>query len=112
MAAGPQQRGWPAPASAVIDLEAERVTRQREGRSAARPSTSGLSRRERSLADMAALVALYGGEDLATAIRRALACGVTPDEVSETIARLEAHVGWPAMMSASLWAKDVFDELP
>lgn len=76
------------------------------------PIFTGLGERERSLADMAALVALFGGEDLAAAIRRALACGVTPHEVAETIAGLEAHVGWPAIMSAALWAKDVFDEIP
>lgn len=96
----------------MIELAMARIERASGRRGAAGVPRSGLGERERSLADLAALVALFGGEELATAIRRALACGVSQDEIAETIAGLEAHVGWPAVMSAVLWAKDVFDELP
>lgn len=70
----------------------------------------GLSKRDRSLITVAALIAMYRTEQLPTHIQRALANGVTPEEIGEMITHLAFYAGWPAAMTAGRIAKKVFDE--
>src|SRR6516225_579844 len=69
-----------------------------------------LSKRDRSLITVAALVALYRPEQLRGHIGRALTNGVTKDEISELITHLAFYSGWPTAVSAADIAKTVFDE--
>jgi 4-carboxymuconolactone decarboxylase len=68
----------------------------------------GLSPRDRSLITVAALVALYRGNELPGHLRRALTNGVTKDELVEAITHLAFYAGWPSAMSAMRAAKEVF----
>ncbi len=68
----------------------------------------GLSKRDRSLITVAALVALYRGNELPGHLKRALDNGVTKDELVELITHLAFYTGWPTAMSAMRAAKDVF----
>lgn len=70
----------------------------------------GLSKRDRSLVTVAALVALYRGDQLRGHIERALANGVTREEISEAITHLAFYAGWPTAMTAARVAKGVFDQ--
>jgi 4-carboxymuconolactone decarboxylase len=69
----------------------------------------GLSKRDRSLITVAALVALYRGDQLRGHIQRALDNGLTKDEIVEVITHLAFYSGWPTAMTAASIAKDVFD---
>jgi 4-carboxymuconolactone decarboxylase len=69
----------------------------------------GLSRRDRSLITVAALIAMGREKQLEGHLGRALANGVTKDEISELITHLAFYAGWPAAMTAALVAKDVFE---
>src|SRR5437773_4685431 len=69
----------------------------------------GLSRRDRSLITVASLLALGREKQLEGHLARALANGVTRDEISELITHLAFYAGWPAAMTAALVAKDVFE---
>lgn len=68
----------------------------------------GLSKRDRSLITVAALVALYRSNQLPFHLQRALENGVTRDELIEAITHLAFYAGWPNAMSAAQAAKDVF----
>jgi 4-carboxymuconolactone decarboxylase len=70
----------------------------------------GLSKRDRSLITVATLIALYRPEQLRGHIGRALANGVTKDEISEIITHLAFYSGWPTAVSAAAIAKAVFEE--
>jgi 4-carboxymuconolactone decarboxylase len=70
----------------------------------------GLSKRDRSLITVAALVALYRPEQLRGHLERALTNGVTKDEISELITHLAFYSGWPTAVSAASLAKSVFEE--
>jgi len=70
----------------------------------------GLSKRDRSLITVAALVALYRPEQLRGHLERALSNGVTKDEISELITHLAFYSGWPTAVSAAGLAKNVFEE--
>ena len=70
----------------------------------------GLSKRDRSLITVATLTALYRPEQLRVHIGRALANGVTKDEISELITHLAFYSGWPTAVTAAGVAKAVFDE--
>ena len=70
----------------------------------------GLSKRDRSLITMAALVALYRPDQLKGHTERALANGVTAEEISELITHLAFYAGWPSAMSAARVAKQVLEE--
>lgn len=70
----------------------------------------GLSKRDRSLITVATLTALYRPEQLRGHIARALANGVTKDEISELITHLAFYSGWPTAVSAATIAKAVFEE--
>jgi len=70
----------------------------------------GLSKRDRSLITVAALTALYRSDQLQGHIERALANGVTREEIGELITHMAFYAGWPAAMTAGRIAKRVFDE--
>jgi 4-carboxymuconolactone decarboxylase len=69
----------------------------------------GLSKRDRSLITVAALVAMYRGDQLSGHLERALANGVTREEIGEIITHLAFYAGWPTAMTAGRIAKKVFD---
>ena len=69
----------------------------------------GLSKRDRSLITVSALVALNRTEQLPGHLRRAIDNGVTEDELIETITHLAFYSGWPTAMSAILLAKKLFE---
>ena len=60
----------------------------------------GLSKRDRSLITVAALIALERDRQLPLHLDRAEANGVTAEEVGEIITHLAFYVGWPAAMTA------------
>jgi 4-carboxymuconolactone decarboxylase len=68
----------------------------------------GLSKRDRSLIVVATLIALGREKQLEGHLARALANGVTRDEIGELITHLAFYAGWPAAMTAALIAKEVF----
>jgi len=68
----------------------------------------GLSKRDRSLITVATLLALGREKQLDGHLSRALANGVTKDEIGELITHLAFYAGWPAAMTAAQIAKDVF----
>lgn len=67
----------------------------------------GLSTRDRSLATVAALVALGRTEQLRSHLARGLDNGLTWEELGELITHLAFYAGWPAAMSAGRVAAEV-----
>ena len=59
---------------------------------------------------VAALVATYRPEQLVSHLTRAIANGVTQEEIAEVITHMAFYAGWPAAMTAALVAKDVFEK--
>jgi 4-carboxymuconolactone decarboxylase len=68
----------------------------------------GLSKRDRSLITIAALIALNRTQQLPMHLERALKNGLTKDEIVEAITHLAFYSGWPTSVSAAIVAKDVF----
>jgi 4-carboxymuconolactone decarboxylase len=68
----------------------------------------GLSKRDRSLITVAALVALYRTRELPSHLARALENGVGKDELIELITHLAFYAGWPCAMSAATAATELF----
>jgi len=68
----------------------------------------GLSKRDRSLVTVAAMIALNRPEQLRSHLRRARDNGVTKDEVVEMITHLAFYAGWPNAVSALAIAKETF----
>jgi 4-carboxymuconolactone decarboxylase len=66
-----------------------------------------LSKRDRSLITVAALIALSRTEQLEGHLHRAVANGVTKDEIGEVITHLAFYAGWPSAMNAVGVAKRV-----
>ncbi len=60
----------------------------------------GLSPRERSLATVAALIALHRTEQLPFHLRRARDNGLGRGELAELVTHLAFYAGWPAAASA------------
>lgn len=71
-----------------------------------------LSKRDRSLVTVAALVAGGNAEQLPFHLNRARENGVTEAELIETITHLAFYSGWPKAMSAITVAKEVFRKKP
>jgi 4-carboxymuconolactone decarboxylase len=69
-----------------------------------------LSKRDRSLITVAALVATYRPEQLVSHLSRAIANGVTQEEITEVITHMAFYAGWPAAMSAAQVAYTVLVE--
>jgi 4-carboxymuconolactone decarboxylase len=68
----------------------------------------GLSKRDRSLITVAALIALNRPEQLRAHLQRARENGVTKDEVVEVITHLAFYTGWPNAINAIQTAREVF----
>ncbi len=69
-----------------------------------------LSKRDRSLVTVAALIALNRPEQLRSHLIRARENGVTQEELVETITHLAFYCGWPNAVSAINVAKEVFEK--
>ena len=69
-----------------------------------------LSKRDRSLVTVAALVAMNSPEQLRGHLWRALDNGVKQEELIELITHLAFYCGWPNAGSAAVVAKEVFAE--
>ncbi len=69
----------------------------------------GLSKRDRSLITVAALVATHRPMQLRTHIKRALANGVSREEIAEIVTHMAFYAGWPAAMTAAQTAADVYE---
>ena len=68
-----------------------------------------LSKRDRSVATVSALVAMNRTEQLPFHIQRAIENGVTKEELVEVITHLAFYSGWPTAMSAMMIAKQVLN---
>ena len=71
---------------------------------------SGLSKRDRSLITVAMLTALYRTDQLRLHVRRALANGVTKEEIGELMTHVAFYGGWPTAVNGAQVAKEVFEE--
>jgi 4-carboxymuconolactone decarboxylase len=69
---------------------------------------SELSKRDRSLITVAALIAGGNTEQLTNHLARAKDNGLTETELKEVIIHLAFYAGWPRAMSAITVAKSVF----
>lgn len=67
-----------------------------------------LSKRDRSLITVAALIAMNRPDQLRSHLLLARRNGVTEEELIETITHLAFYTGWPNAVSAVAVAKDVF----
>ena len=65
-----------------------------------------LSKRDRSLVTVAALVALNRPDQLRFHLGRALENGVTPEELIEAITHLAFYSGWPCAVTAMTVARE------
>jgi 4-carboxymuconolactone decarboxylase len=70
-----------------------------------------LSKRDRSLITVAALVAGYRINELPFHLGRAIENGVTKSELIELITHLAFYCGWPAASTAIAIARKVFAEV-
>ena len=61
----------------------------------------GMSKRDRSLITVAALVASYRPQQLGFHLQRALDNGVSPDELRELVTHLAFYAGWPSAVTAA-----------
>lgn len=69
-----------------------------------------LSKRDRSLATVAALIAMNRPDQLRFHLRRAVENGVKKEELSEVITHLAFYAGWPSAVTAVSTAKEVFSK--
>ena len=69
----------------------------------------GLSKRDRSLITLSAIIALYRTDQLGTHIKRALDNGVTSEELSEIIIHLAFYSGWPCAVNAATAARAIIE---
>ena len=69
-----------------------------------------LSKRDRSLITVAALVALNRTEQLRFHLKRALENGLKKEELMEEITHLAFYSGWPTAVNAITVAKEVFSK--
>lgn len=70
----------------------------------------GLSKRDRSLATISALIALDRPDQLRSHIRLGLTNGLTQNEIVETITQMAFYAGWPNAVTAVGIAREVFSE--
>jgi 4-carboxymuconolactone decarboxylase len=71
---------------------------------------SQLSKRDRSLVTVSALIAMNRPEQLRAHLARARDNGVTQDELAEAITHLAFYAGWPNAFSAVSVAREVFQK--
>ena len=70
----------------------------------------GLSKRDRSLITVTALVSLYRTEQLPFHLNRALENGLSRDELVEAITHLAFYAGWPNAMTGLTWLKSLLEQ--
>lgn len=70
----------------------------------------GLSKRDRSLVTVAALIAMNRPDQLRSHLVRARENGVTQDELVEAITHLAFYAGWPSAVTAVGVAREVFQK--
>ena len=70
----------------------------------------GLSKRDRSLVTVSALIALNRPDQLRSHLMRARDNGVTQEEVVEAITHLAFYAGWPNAVAAVGIAREVFQK--
>ncbi|KAB2703284.1 carboxymuconolactone decarboxylase family protein [Brucella lupini] len=70
----------------------------------------GLSKRDRSLVTITALIALNRPDQLRSHINIGLQNGLTQDEIVETITHMAFYSGWPSAVSSLAIAKEVFQK--
>jgi 3-oxoadipate enol-lactonase/4-carboxymuconolactone decarboxylase len=83
------------------------ITRYAWGEIWSRP---GLSRAERSMITLTALVVLRQEEELAMHLRAALRNGLTPDQIGEVLLHTAVYAGVPASNRAFAIAREVLAE--
>ncbi|HKM84188.1 MAG TPA: carboxymuconolactone decarboxylase family protein [Candidatus Acidoferrum sp.] len=69
-----------------------------------------LSKRDRSLVTVAAMIALNRPDQLRFHLNKAVENGLTKEELVEVITHLAFYSGWPNAMSAIMIAKEVFSK--
>ena len=69
-----------------------------------------LSKRDRSLVTVAALIALNRSDQLRFHLGRAVENGVKEQELIEAITHLAFYAGWPSAMTAVMIAKELFSK--
>jgi len=69
-----------------------------------------LSKRDRSLVTVTALIALNRPDQLRFHLNKALENGLKKEELIEAITHLAFYSGWPNAMSAIMIAKEVFSK--
>lgn len=74
-------------------------------------SRPGLAVRERSIATIAALTALYRPHELRLHVGNGLRNGLTRAEISEIIMHMAIYGGFPVAVEGMRIAREVFDEL-
>lgn len=70
----------------------------------------GLSKRDRSLMVVSALIALGKERQMVGHFNRALDNGLTVDEIKEIITHLAFYSGWPTAMTAAAIFKEVVEK--
>jgi 4-carboxymuconolactone decarboxylase len=70
----------------------------------------GLSKRDRSLVTVSALVAMNRPDQLRSHLARARDNGLTQEELIEAITHLAFYAGWPSAVTAISVAKEVFEK--
>jgi 4-carboxymuconolactone decarboxylase len=68
-----------------------------------------LSKRDRSLITVAALVSLYRTEQLGFHLQRALDNGLTQDELVEALTHLAFYAGWPSAVTGLTLLKSIVE---
>jgi len=69
-----------------------------------------LSKRDRSIVTVSALIALYRSNELPGHIQRALDNGVTREELGEMATHLAFYAGWPAANTVCAIIRDVLKQ--
>lgn len=72
----------------------------------------GLSKRDRSLVTVAALVALHRTNEMGAHMKSAIDHGVTVDELIEVITHLAFYASWPNAQTAVTTLRHVLDDAP
>src|SRR6266516_1592849 len=70
----------------------------------------GLSPRDRSLITVASLISLYRTNELPFHLKKALANGISRDELIEVITHLAFYSGWPAASTDETIVRRWFEE--
>ena len=70
----------------------------------------GLSRRDRSLVTVSALIAMNRPDQLRSHLALARQNGLTQEELVEAITHLAFYAGWPSAVTAVAVAKEVFQQ--